>query len=323
MVSLPLRHAGVDCHPVHRPDRHWPQSNCSLDLWINFLHSKGLAPEALMGTLIQIDDEGDQFSFCKFDTSDLSAMHGLVLRELAIFDNLQSHIATQVARGNLVMVELDGFHMPDTATSSYQREHTKTTMGIDLIDPVERKLGYFHNAGYYALDGADYDALFQVDSVDRAATSALFPYAEYVLLKSEPLRGDALKQAAMDALRRHLSLAPRANPFESYLARFDADVAMLIARGNAYFHVYAFNHFRQFGAVFGLLAAFIEWLEQDSSWSLPLIEHCEQIAAKAKLLQFRVVRAVARGRGDDSRLIVSELAAHWDAVIAGLRQRFA
>jgi Domain of unknown function (DUF1839) len=322
MTLPPLRHAGVACHPVHGPDRHWPQSNCSLDLWISFLHSKGLAPEALMGALIQIDDEGDQFTFCKFDTTDLSVMHGLVLRELAIFDHLQSHIATQTARGNLVMVELDGFHMPDTQTTSYHREHTKTSLGIDLIDPVERRLGYFHNSGYYTLNGADYDALFQVDSLDRASTGTLFPYAEYVLPKREPLRGAALKRAATDALRGHLSLAPRANPFQSYLARFDADVAALITRGNAYFHVYAFNHFRQFGAAFGLFGAFLEWLEEDSSWTLPLIAHCEQIAAKAKLLQFRVVRAVARGRADDSRLIVLELAVHWDTVISGLRQRF-
>ena len=305
-------------HPVHAAERHWPQSNCSLDLWIGYLHSLGLAPEALMGALVQLDYEGDQFTFCKFDAGDLSRMHGLVLRELALYDRLQDHIVTQVARGHLVLVELDGYHLPDTAGTSYQREHSKTTVGIQAIDPQRQTLSYFHNSGFYTLAGADYAALFAVDAQDRQATGALLPYTEYLLSKQPALQGEALKQAARQALHQHVGLAPTENPFRVYQRQYDADLARVIARGNDYFHLYAFNHFRQFGSVSGLLEAFFRWLGDEALQ--PLALHCEQIAAKAKLMQFRVVRAVARQRPDDSGLILSDIATHWDAVMAALRQ---
>lgn len=305
-------------HPLHAADRHWPQSNCSLDLWIGYLHSRGLAPEALMAALVELDHEGDQFTFCKFDMGDLTRLHGLVLRELAIFDRLQEHVAVQVARGNLVLVELDGFHLPDTRATSYQREHTKTTVGINHIDAQRRQLGYFHNSGYYTLGGADYEALFAVDAQDRQAGATLFPYTEFVLDRAEPLQGEALRLGALETLRQHLTLAPARNPFLAYQSVFDADLCRLIERGNDFFHIYAFNHFRQFGAVFGFLGAFALWL--DPGQGAETAGHCEQIAAKAKLMQFRVARAVARGRADDSGLILDDVARHWEAAMAGLRR---
>lgn len=305
-------------HAVHAAERHWPQSNCSLDLWITYLHHLGLAPEALMGALVQLDYEHDQFTFCKFESADLASMHGLVLRELAMFDRLQDHVAAQVARGHLVLVELDGFHMPDTRSTSYQREHSKTTIGIEFIDPDKQVLGYFHNAGRYVLQGDDYRALFAIDFVDRQATGALLPYTEVLQRKRAPLQADVLRTAARAALRQHLQLAPAVNPFLAYQQQYEADLARVIERGNEYFHLYAFNHFRQFGAVFGLLEHFLRWLGDGAL--LPLAEHCDQIATQAKLMQFRVVRAVARRKPDDSGRILSDVAERWDAVIGGLRQ---
>ncbi|WP_043329033.1 DUF1839 family protein [Curvibacter gracilis] len=305
-------------HAVHAAERHWPQSNCSLDLWITYLNHLGLAPEALMGALVQLDYEGDQFTFCKFEPADLASMHGLVLRELAMFDRLQDHVAAQVARGHLVLVELDGFHMPDTRSTSYQREHSKTTIGIEFIDPDKQLLGYFHNAGRYVLQGDDYRALFAIDSVDRQATGALLPYTEVLQRKRSPLQGEALRTAARVALQQHLLLAPAVNPFLAYQQQYEADLARVIERGNEYFHLYAFNHFRQFGAVFGLLDHYLRWLGDGAL--LPLAAHCDHIAAQAKLMQFRVVRAVARRKPDDSGRILSDVAERWDAVIGGLRQ---
>lgn len=318
MVAEALALPAYSPHAVHAAERHWPQSNCSLDLWITYLHHLGLSPEALMGSLVQLDYEGDQFTFCKFEPADLANMHGLVLRELAMFDRLQDHAAVQVARGHLVLVELDGFHMPDTRSTSYQREHSKTTIGIESIDPERELLGYFHNAGRYVLQGADYRALFAIDSLDRQATGALLPYTEVLQRKREPLRGDALRSASLSALRQHLLLAPRVNPFLVYQQRYEADLARVIERGNEFFHLYAFNHFRQFGAVFGLLEHYLRWLDDEAL--RPLADHCDQIAAQAKLMQFRVVRAVARRKADDSGKILSDVAERWDAVITGLRR---
>lgn len=318
MLGEALPQPAYSPHAVHAADRHWPQSNCSLDLWITYLHHLGLAPEALMGALVQLDYEGDQFTFCKFEPANLADMHGLVLRELAMFDRLQDHVQAQVARGHLVLVELDGFHMPDTRSTSYQREHSKTTIGIESIDPAGQSLGYFHNAGRYVLQGDDYRALFAIDSVDRQATGALLPYTEILQRKRAPLPPELLRDAARAALRQHLTLAPAANPFLAYQRQYEADLARVIERGNDYFHLYAFNHFRQFGAVFGLMEHFLRWLGDGALQ--PLADHCDQIAAQAKLMQFRVVRAVARRKPDDSGRILSDVAERWDAVMGGLRQ---
>ena len=46
--------------------------------------------------------------------------------------------------------------LPDTSGTDYRRQHTKSTIVIDDIDVEQRRLGYFHNAGYYQLEGEDF-----------------------------------------------------------------------------------------------------------------------------------------------------------------------
>ena len=36
-----------------------------------------------------------------------------------------------------------------------------------MIDRDDRRLGYFHNAGYFEADGEDYDGLLRVERIDR------------------------------------------------------------------------------------------------------------------------------------------------------------
>ena len=304
-------------HPIHGSERAWPLSNCSLDLWITLLHSKGMEPEAAMGALVELDDEGDHFTFCKFDMTDVERMYGLALRELAVFDRLQAHTRVQTARGNVVLIELDGYHLPDTRSTSYHREHTKTTVGVLDIDPDRRWMRYLHNAGCYETSGQDYDALFAVDAGDRQATGMLLPYTEFISIRHAPLEGAALRTASLEALRQHLALAPARNPFASYGERFGRDLETLIERGNDFFHIYAFNHFRQFGSVSGCLEVYARWLGLAADHEL--VTHCRQIAEKAKLLQLRVARVVARRRIDNSQDIVNDIAHHWEATIEGFR----
>ena len=306
--------------PLHDPGRLWPQTNCNLDLWIEYFHHRGLPAEAVLSVLVEITDEGDQMTFSKIDNADIAALFGLDVRELAIFDRLDHHIAMQTARGNMVMVEVDGFHLPDTRATSYQRLHTKTTIGVDMIDPAARHLCYFHNCGHYELAGRDYVAVLELELPDRISGERLFPYTEFVKPARAPLAGAALREAAVAALRQHLAKAPGQNPFISYQARFEADLAMLAGRDPEYFHIYAFNHFRQFGAGFELLGSFARWLDEPGGDSL--IHHCDQIAAAAKLLQFRVARAAARRRIDPCEQIFAELASHWDGAFDWMHRTF-
>ena len=61
----PLSAAGYRRHPLHHGDRAWPETNCFVDLWIEVLHSFGHEPLASLGCTLDLDFEGDQFTFFK------------------------------------------------------------------------------------------------------------------------------------------------------------------------------------------------------------------------------------------------------------------
>src|SRR5690606_26314651 len=84
-------------HALHDAERMWPETNCYVDLWIEVLHAFGTAPEAMLGFSLVQDFEGDQFTFFKVPLEDLEALYGIRGTELAIFDRVESHVATQIA----------------------------------------------------------------------------------------------------------------------------------------------------------------------------------------------------------------------------------
>lgn len=137
-------------HPLHSSERMWPETNCYIDLWIEVLASKGLSPEAMFGFTLTQDFEGDQFTFFKVPLEDLEALYGVRATELAIFDKVEDHIATQLERGRICLIEMDSFYMPDTHGVGYQKEHGKTTVAINRLDLEKRELDYFHNAGFFS-----------------------------------------------------------------------------------------------------------------------------------------------------------------------------
>ena len=82
---------------------------------------------------------------------------GVTKHELALWDDTEAHVAAQVARGAVPLLEVDAFFLPDTGGSAYQVRHTKTTIAITLRSTRAKAwLEYFHNAGLYRLEGADY-----------------------------------------------------------------------------------------------------------------------------------------------------------------------
>src|SRR3954453_18212192 len=124
------------------------------------------------------------FTFFKFPLRDLEALYGAIVQELSIYDSVEAHAIEQAARGRAVLVEVDGFYLPDTRGVSYRRQHTKTTIAIDRIDPASNSLEYFHNAGFFALDGEDYDGVF-AKLPQQQRDDILFPYVEFVRFDGE------------------------------------------------------------------------------------------------------------------------------------------
>jgi len=320
---MPMVFPGLDpetysIHALHSQERMWPETNCYVDLWIEVLNALGLAPEAMLGFTLTQDFEGDQFTFFKVPLEDLEALYGVVATELAIFDTVENHVEMQIERGRLCLVEMDSFYMPDTAGVSYQREHGKTTIGINRLDRENRSLDYFHNGGFFRLQGDDFDGVFQ----RHLAPGSLpfLPYTEFAKLP-EILPGEAhLRATAQALLKRHFIRRPRHNPFAAFASVFPQQIEALAARDFDFFHKYAFNTLRQFGANFELLASHLAWISPEGRFEEER-QAALKIAETGKTVQFQVARAVNRKKFDTLASAMSPAVEAWDRLMDGLAQK--
>jgi hypothetical protein len=300
-------------HPLHTGDRAWPETNCYVDLWIEALSSAGLIPEAMLGFTLAQDFEGDQFTFFKVPLDDLEALYGITCSELILYDTTENHIATQLERGRLCLVEVDGYHLPDTAGLTYQLDHGKTTIGVNRLDADARSLEYFHNGGYYSLSGDDYESLFQ-HQVEPALR--WIPYTEIAHFPTTTTSPDHQRGVAAGLLARHLSRRPSENPLATFAAVFPGQVERVAERGIDFFHLYAFNTVRQFGANFELLASHLDWLDADRFAAEAAA--ARTISDTAKTTQFMLARAVARQRFEPLASALNPAVDAWDTLFAGL-----
>ncbi|HEX4173041.1 MAG TPA: DUF1839 family protein [Acetobacteraceae bacterium] len=297
----------------------WPVTNCYIDAWIPILANWGLDPVAGLGVTVTLDYEADQFTFFKYLHEDLELLYGTVVGELAIYRSLEDQIVDQLRAGRLVLVEVDGFYLPDTRATSYRIQHVKTAIGIDSIDVENRHLGYFHNTGHFELSGADYDGAFQ-RLPEQRRDDALPPYVEFVKRRFPPLTGSELTKAAANLLRRHLARCPDANPLHRYRQDFPRHMQWLLGEPQR-FHEYAFATFRQLGANFQLLATHLDWLWQRGVDGLQdARDAAVRISADAKTMQFKAARIAARGRFDPCDKLFDALESSYQTVIAVLER---
>jgi len=311
------------CHPLRRNDCAWPESNCYVDLWVELLHTMGVDPRAALAFTLAVDVEGDQWTFLKFPLADLYGLYGVDVFELNVWRPLIAHVEEQLALGRPTLAEVDAFHLPDTSGTSYHTEHVKTTIAIQALDTDGRRLGYFHNAGYYELEGTDFIGVFRLQ--ERATDEErLPPYVEVAKLRARPpLAGRALVAESLSLLSLHLDRGPQDNPFRRYGARFSTDLEGLAGAPLRHFHGYAFATFRQFGPAFEFAAAYLRWLEANGERGLePMAAACELIATAAKTLQLKTARFVNTGRVFAPAPIIESMATAWDATIAGLTARY-
>jgi hypothetical protein len=310
-------------HALHDASRDWPETNCYVDLWIEVLHAKGLAPEAMMGFCVTEDFEGDQFTFFKVPLEDLETLYDIRVGELSIYDSLEHHVVEQIGQGRMALVEVDAIHLPDTRGVSYGLEHSKTTIGINVFDPDARRLHYFHNAGFYALEGYDFDGVFQRSTPPGPHSANLFPYVEFAKFGAAPLAGAPLTEAAVALLQHHLKRAPQVNPVRAFAKRIEAQAQMVRGRDPAFFHKYAFNTLRQLGANFELLASHLDWLGTQGVDGLhPIAASARELSSGAKAYQFQLARAVTRGKTEALVAQLATLIARWDDVMGALQKRF-
>ena len=297
-------------HPLHSTDRCWTETNCYADLWIELLNAMGLEPAAIFGFTARLDFEGDQFGFFKPPLDDLETLFGLRVQELAIFDRVEEHVLRQMQRGRLCMVEVNPYFLPDTAGITYRTGTGKTTIGINRIDPDSRRLEYFHNAGYFALEGEDYDGIFGAQAANVALAR---PYTEYTTIEPARVDADELKRRASALVEKHWARRPAENPIRKFQAVLPEQAATVPPGDEQAFHDFAFHNPRMLGANFELLGATLEWLSDGRE---PRIAHCRTIAESAKGLTMHLARAVARRKFETLPAVLEPAAQAWDELFA-------
>lgn len=306
-------------HGLHDATRNWPETNCYVDLLIEVLGQRGHDPRAALAFTVAQDYEGDQFTFFKIPPSDLALLYGVEILELAIFDNLEEHVRVQLARGRIPMIEVDSYYLPDTRGITYRNSHSKTTIGVNVLDSANRRIDYFHNAGYFRLDGEDFDALLRPPQDNGLP---LFPYVEFLKFGAALPVQEQLEMSRT-LLAHHLRRRPATNPFTAWGDVIGADITRLIGRPPEWFHTYAFSTLRQAGANFELLATYLAWLQEHGDAALePAQRAAEAIAGGTKLMQFQFARASARGKSPDVTEAIRQLATDYDIVIDSLTNHF-
>jgi hypothetical protein len=311
-VVISLDPASYPRHPLHADDRHWIEKNCYVDVMIEMLHALGVEPLAAMGFCTTIDFEGDNFTFFKPSHDEIRLLFGVDVQELNVWRPLVEHAAHHLADGKLISTEADAFYLPDTSGTDYRRNHAKTTIILADIDVDRRRLGYFHNAGYFTLDRDDFAGVFRLD---RAADPELLPlFAELIRIDRLIQRPTGeLARIARRLLADHLARRPLDNPFVRFRARFAHDLAWLQQQGLETYHVWAFATLRQAGAAAELLALHLRWLADagEGDGLLPAADQLMHLSAAVKTFLLKVARAVSTRRPIDAASVLDDMCAAW------------
>ena len=299
-------------HRLHTEGCVWVEKNCYVDIWIEVIHALGLEPRAVLPFTAAIDFEGDQWTFFKPPHDELRELYGIDVQEMNVWRPLIEHALEHLGAGRLISTEADAFWLPDTSGTDYRRQHTKSTIVLNDLDLEKRRLGYFHNAGYYSLEGEDFARTFRLDTPPDPTFMPLF--AELVRIDALVRRpASELLALSRSLWRRHLKRRPASNPVRRFQARFERDLPGIQERGLAYYHAWAFGTIRQLGAAFELAAANLEWLTAEGVAGLaPATLAFEQLSAANKTLILKGARATNSRRPLDGAALFEEMAGAWE-----------
>jgi hypothetical protein len=296
---------------LHSAERTFPETNCYTDLWIELLHARGLEPAALMAFAVAVDFEGDQWTFFKPPAADLQMLYGIDVHEMQLYRPIVDHLVDLLAAGRSMIVEVDSYHLPDTAGNSYRSEHAKTAIAVVWLDPVAERVVYFHGRGLGVASGDDYRGLLH--SAPGGLKDALAPYAEIVRYDAgAPLDGAALRDTSRALLGPRLACCPSANPWLRFGAALDAELPALTAGSEQRYHAFAFATLRQAGAAFECALAYLDWAFPDEGAAAKAALARQVADAKSLLLK------LARRRAFDPTERVAALAADYDRTIEAL-----
>jgi hypothetical protein len=298
-------------HSLHDAGRTYLETNCYADVLIELLNARGDDPRAVLGFIVRTDWEGDQFTYFKPPYHDLYRLFGIEIHEMLPYKTVPEHIETQLKLGRTVLVEIDAWWLPDTAATSYRREHLKTTVAPAMIDREGERMRYFHNAGLFELEGEDYRGAFRM--LPQFTDDVMDPFIEVVRFDAGPrLQGEPLRAEARRLLAEHFARRPQRNPFLAWAESLSEDLPRLLAGSAEDYHAYAFVTVRMVGAAFELLGDHVEWLfgEEGTEATAALAG----IVEGAKTVSFRL----ARRRPFDPEPAIAAMAEAWEESVGAI-----
>lgn len=292
---------------LHDPAQPWSPTNCYVDVWIGLLATLDLDPVPMLVSALSADFLGEQWEFLKPRHEDLESLYGIKVGEYDTWRPLGEHLRSVMSRGDALIVEVDAFHLPDTAGVSYGTQHTKTSIVPLRLDPIAGTLVYLHNDGVHELSGADLDA-----TLGDAARQGRVPYPYVELVRVDTVRRcspEDLWATTLELAREHVRRAPGPGtdgrgPAGRIVDAIREHVPVLMENGMDYFHLYSFATTRQAGLTAALAAHACEYLahgaasrhgEVSAEGLLRAAESFRAAASAAKTLQFKLARA-ASGR---------------------------
>jgi uncharacterized protein DUF1839 len=317
--------AGLDPANYNRSVLHaescaWVEKNCYIDIWIEVIHALRLEPRAIVPFVVAIDFEGDQWTFFKPPHGELWDLYGIDVQEMNVWRPLLEHALEQLAAGKLISTEADAFWLPDTSGTDYRRQHTKSTIVLNDLDLQNRTLGYFHNAGYYRLEGEDFARTFRLDQPHDPTFMPLF--AELVRIDRVIHRPTGeLVAMSRDLWRRHLRRLPSHNPVRRFQERFQRDLPAIQDKGLGHYHAWAFGTIRQLGAAFELAALNLKWLSDHGITGLEAATAAfERISTANKTFILKGARVTNSRKPFDSGPLFDAMATDWEIGTKALQE---
>ncbi|MEP7041525.1 MAG: DUF1839 family protein [Dokdonella sp.] len=321
--ALKLDAATYQRHRLHADDRLWVEKNCYFDVWIELIHALGCDPHAMLPVAAGLDFEGDQWTFYKPPLNELRDLYGIDVNEMNAWRPMLEHALEHLAAGRFIAVEADAWWLPDVAGTDYRSQHVKSTIILTDVDTDARRLGYFHNASYYLLEGEDFDRSFQLVGRDPAFLPFFAELVRVDRLLHRPPHELAMMSRAL--LRGHLARRPADNPIVRFAERFQRELPLLQAKGLDHYHAWAFATLRQLGSAAELMSLYLRWLAadgtgiaQEAGALTPAVTAYETISSGAKTFILKAARAVNAKRPLDSTAIFDEWARAWEQAMTTL-----
>ena len=320
-------------HALHGADAIWPQANGQADVWIEVLAQLGLDPLALWPCTIALDFLGDQWTHFTPSPTELRALYGIDVQELAVWRPLAEHAIEHLSAARPLHLEADAFWLPGPG---HRRHHAKTTIVLNELDLDARRIGCFHGAGYVEVRGDDVAHLLgleddasaleaiadwrgsRVAEVGAAAVALaeghLPPLAAVIRTERRVARStDELQMLALHHLASQVAFRPFTNPVRRFADRLADDLPLLREYGQGYAESWASATVRQLGAAFELAARGLAWQQAPAHSPLHQAARAfEQLARESKALMQKLERAVSSPRSADLSPLLDTMAQAWE-----------